>query len=154
VKILRNLLSFSLPLLAAVVVPGALVGWRWQHFFPLGLPLLAVGLWFMVWSIALFIGKGRGTLAPWDPTQKLVVAGPYAHVRNPMISGVLFVILGEAVTLESWRIGGWAVAFLVINHVYFLLSEEPGMLARFGGEYEEYRRQVPRWIPRLRALRR
>jgi protein-S-isoprenylcysteine O-methyltransferase Ste14 len=105
----------------------------------------------LVWTIVLFVKIGRGTLAPWDPTEQLVVIGPYSYVRNPMISAVLFMILGAALALNSFWIGAWVVLFFVINHFYFLFSEEPGLTRRFGRQYQEYKRQVPRWIPRWRA---
>ena len=56
----------------------------------------AAGLAMLVWTVTLFVRVGRGTLAPWDPTRRLVARGPYARVRNPMISGVLAIIVGEA----------------------------------------------------------
>ena len=48
----------------------------------------------------------------------------------------------------SSRIGAWLLLFVAINHTYFLLLEEPGLVARFGEEYERYRAAVPRWLPR------
>ena len=96
---------------------------------------------------------GRGTLAPWDPTRRLVAEGPYRHVRNPMISGVLLMLVGEALLSRSGVLALWAGAFLLINHTYFLLSEEPGLERRFGDSYRVYRAHVPRWIPRPRPWR-
>jgi protein-S-isoprenylcysteine O-methyltransferase Ste14 len=107
----------------------------------------------LAWTVTLFVRIGRGTLAPWDPTRKLVVRGPYAHVRNPMITGVLAILIGEALAFAARPLWTWAALFLAINHVYFLLSEEPGLADRFGAEYDEYKRHVPRWIPRLTAWR-
>src|SRR5256885_3287265 len=60
-----------------------------------GLPPVLLGLFLLGWTVTLFIRIGRGTLAPWDPTRRLGVVGPYAHVRNPMISGVMALIAGE-----------------------------------------------------------
>jgi protein-S-isoprenylcysteine O-methyltransferase Ste14 len=113
--------------------------------------LLAGGLTMLGWTLSLFVRVGRGTLAPWDPTRALVVVGPYAHVRNPMISGVWMGLVGEALLLGSARLAGWAALFLLINHVYFVLSEEPGLHSRFGEDYARYCRTVPRWLPRWRA---
>jgi protein-S-isoprenylcysteine O-methyltransferase Ste14 len=62
-------------------------------------------------------------------------------------------ITGEALALGSARVGAWAAAFFLINHVYFLLSEEPGLVRRFGAPYQAYRRHVPRWIPRATPWR-
>ena len=73
----------------------------------------------------------------------------YAYVRNPMITGIVLILASEALMLSSWAIGIWAVVFLIINMFYFPLSEEPGLRKRFGKEYEEYCKNVPRYIPRL-----
>ena len=149
-----------LPVVVAVVVPALLVWWtddvdvgwgvRWL-FVPVGLALIAIGLVLVVWTIRLFVTVGRGTLAPWDPTARLVVRGPYRHVRNPMISGVACVLAGEAALLGSVALVIWLAGFVAVNAVYLPLVEEPGLRRRFGAAYEEYRANVPRWLPRLRA---
>src|SRR5262249_5094007 len=72
------------------------------------------------------------------------------HVRNPMISGVFFVLLGEAVLAASLPLLGWFAAFVVVNAVYIPLAEEPGLVKRFGGDYLAYRQNGPSWIPSLR----
>ena len=117
----------------------------------LGGVFIVVGLVLVVATIRLFATVGKGTLAPWNPTQKLVVQGVYRHVRNPMISGVLSVLLGEAICFASLPLACWFLLFLVINAIYIPLAEEPGLVKRFGEDYEEYRRNVPRWIPLLKA---
>ena len=115
----------------------------------LGVALIAAGLGLIVWTVGLFASKGRGSLAPWDPTSRLVVTGPYRHVQNPMISGVLCVLLGEAALFGSPPLLLWFGIVLGVNAVYMPLVEEPGLVRRFGQDYEEYRRHVPRWLPRL-----
>jgi protein-S-isoprenylcysteine O-methyltransferase Ste14 len=96
----------------------------------------------------MFSNIGEGTLAPWAPTQKLVVVGIYRYMRNPMITGVLFALLGEWIVLSNYALFLWFLFFFLGNHVYFIKSEEPGLVARFGEEYELYRENVPRWLPR------
>lgn len=115
-----------------------------------GLALLAVGFGFFVASLRRFAGEGEGTLAPWDPPRRLVVRGPYRYVRNPMISGVVLVLFGEAALLRSPPHLAWAALFLALNAVYIPLVEEPGLARRFGASYREYCTHVPRVIPRLR----
>ena len=115
-----------------------------------GVILIAAGLALGGWTVALFARVGRGTLAPWDPTARLVVRGPYRHVRNPMISGVGAVVAGEAALLGSVPLLGWLAAFAAVNAVYMPLVEEPGLQRRFGADYDRYRANVPRWLPRLR----
>src|SRR5262245_20958143 len=155
-RLLSNLGSFILPLTATVIVPWTVLGGlpSFDDIEPAhgvaGGVLIVAGCAILAWTVSLFVRIGRGTLAPWDPTRKLVILGPYAHVRNPMISGVLAVIVGEALAFGDWRLWAWAGLFLSINHVYFVLSEERGLAKRFGAEYDDYKRHVPRWIPRPR----
>lgn len=142
-----------LPFTVTIVVPALIVLRAGETNFwwgsVAGLALLAVGLVLVVSTIRLFSAVGQGTLAPWDPTQKLVVRGPYRHVRNPMISGVCFILAGEAVLLGSWVLALWFVAVAVVNAIYLPLVEEPGLRKRFGAEYDAYAANVPRWLPRL-----
>ena len=110
---------------------------------------LAVGLMLFIGSLRRFASEGQGTLAPWDPPRHLVVHGLYRFVRNPMISGVIFVLAGEALILRSAPHAWWALIFLVSNAVYIPLLEEPMLEGRFGDEYRDYRAHVPRFVPRL-----
>ena len=115
-----------------------------------GVAALAVGLALFASSLRRFAADGDGTLAPWDPPRALVVRGPYRYVRNPMISGVIFVLAGEALALRSREVGWWAAIFAAVNAVYIPLLEEPLLAHRFGDAYRDYRRHVPRFVPRLR----
>lgn len=158
---LRHLFAIAvLPVTVAILVPAWIarrygIAFAPAHSFgPLALQLagasfLAVGLLLFAASLRRFASEGKGTLAPWDPPRRLVVHGPYRFVRNPMISGVLFVLFGESLVLLSARHAEWTVAFLVINLIYIPLLEEPMLEARFGDSYREYRRHVPRIWPRL-----
>jgi protein-S-isoprenylcysteine O-methyltransferase Ste14 len=159
---LRHLLSIAiLPFTVTVLVPlwiarrydvraelgdGAFA-WLLQLA---GLALLVLGLVFFAASLRRFTGEGEGTLAPWDPPRRLVVRGPYRSVRNPMISGVVLVLFGEALLLLSPAHAVWAAAFLAANAAYIPLVEEPQLERRFGDAYREYCRHVPRVIPRAR----
>ena len=112
-----------LPCTAVVLVPGgiywATAGLTYagrlsssgQIQFWVGLAAMGVGLALGFWTASLFVRVGQGTPAPWDPPKNLVVRGPYRHVRNPMISSVLFMLLGEALIFQSWPIGGWGCFF-------------------------------------------
>ena len=119
----------------------------------LGVPLVVGGFLMWLWTVRLFARLGKGTLAPWDPTTQLVVQGPYAHVRNPMITGVLAVLIGEALIFGSAAVAIWAAIFALVNHVFFLAFEEPAVERRFGDAYRGYKQNVPRWVPRTTAWR-
>lgn len=118
----------------------------------LGLVLLGMGILLFFSTVYLFKTIGRGTLAPWQPTQKLVISGPYRYCRNPMISAVLMILLAETFLLASWNLLIWAIMFFFINSVYFRLIEEPALLRRFGNEYLNYKQNVPRWLARLKPF--
>ncbi len=101
------------------------------------------------WGFAL---RGKGTPLPLDPPKKLVVEGPYGIVRNPMYWSVTFAMLGEAAVFHSVALVDLAVVFFVGVNLFVLFLEEPALKQKFGAEYEEYCRQVPRWLPRFRRL--
>ena len=159
----RHLLALVLPATVTIGVPALVLGGSggtlgWDLPFPLnvlvaalGCASIAVGLTFVVWTVSLFVRVGRGTLAPWDPTQRLVVRGPYRRVRNPMISGVGAILLGEVLIAGSPWLALWFAIFAALNAVYIPLVEEPGLRRRFGDDYRAYVEEVPRWLPRLRA---
>ena len=161
-SIWRHLRAVTLlPAMMTIVVPTAIllarrdvrIGWRLPFPFAvlplvLGAALLATGVTLMASTIRLFATAGRGTLAPWDPTQRLVVRGVYRHVRNPMITGVLCILVAEAAAFGSLALLGWSALFFFVNAVYIPLVEEPGLERRFGEGYRVYKRNVPRWLPR------
>lgn len=115
-----------------------------------GVLLMAFGLFLFASSLRRFATEGEGTLAPWDPPRRLVLRGPYRYMRNPMISGVLFILFGEALLLLSGPHLAWALIFLAANAVWIPLFEETDLRRRFGDSYVEYSRHVPRLFPRLR----
>ncbi len=110
--------------------------------------ILFSGLFLLAHTIRKFAREGEGTLSPIHPTRKLVVTGIYRHMRNPMITGVLIILLGESVLLPAFSVFLLCIFFFFGNHIYFIKSEEPGLVSRFGDEYLRYKENVPRWIPR------
>jgi protein-S-isoprenylcysteine O-methyltransferase Ste14 len=99
------------------------------------------------WGFAV---RGKGTPLPLDPPKKLVVEGPYRIVRNPMYWGVGSVMLGEATVFHSDVLLQLVAAFAVGVILFVLSIEEPGLRAKFGADYDEYCRRVPRWLPRFK----
>ena len=158
---MRHLVAIAvLPFVVAVAVPIGLARSNGVRLAPgtvllgvvaqtAGVLLVMMGLWLFVSSLQRFAVDGKGTLAPWDPPRRLVVSGPYRFVRNPMISGVVFVLFGEGLVLLSRAQLLWALTFFLVNCIYIPLLEEPMLAACFGEAYHEYRRHVPRLIPRI-----
>jgi protein-S-isoprenylcysteine O-methyltransferase Ste14 len=156
----RSLFSLILPLILTVIVPSIFILKFNNHLLvfnsiisgvilAVGIFLILLGLGFVIYTNKSFLMVGKGTLAPWDPPKKLVVVDLYRYVRNPMISGLSMIILGESMIFYSIELFGFFVFVVIFNHIYFVYSEEPGLIKRFGNEYIEYKKNVPRWIPRL-----
>ena len=119
----------------------------------IGAVLAALGFVPLIESFLRFALKGLGTPAPIAPPTKLVVSGFYRYVRNPMYVGVTLAVLGEALFFGS-RALLWEALFVVLGfHGFVLAYEEPTLKGQFGAEYETYRANVPRWLPRLTPWR-
>ena len=150
--VIKNIISFILPVTVLILVPRWIEPDWTAHSninLAIGIALGIIGLMVMTPTISSFIIIGKGTLAPWSTTQKLVITGLYKYVRNPMILGVLTVLIGEATMFSSLTILKWAGLFFVINTLYFKLAEEPSMVNRFGEDYIRYRKNVGMWLPRF-----
>ncbi|MFN8254065.1 MAG: isoprenylcysteine carboxylmethyltransferase family protein [Bacteroidales bacterium] len=153
ITILKNLFSLVLPITVLVLVPMWVeneISLKNPISLLAGSLIMAPGLIVFFSSVFLFIRKGKGTLAPWNPPVKLVVSGFYRYVRNPMIMAVLIILTGEAIIFLSIEIFLWAILFFFINSLYFSLSEEPGLEKRFGEAYLDYKKNVRMWIPKLK----
>jgi protein-S-isoprenylcysteine O-methyltransferase Ste14 len=149
---LRDILL--LPGLVTILVPCLIFRYTPEvipDFIPIrvfAFVIFICGIGLFSWTNHLFQRIAKGTLAPWTEKNKLVIQGPYQYCRNPMITGVLFILIGEALWLRSLPILTWAFVFFIINTFYFILSEEPFLERKFGDEYRIYKREIPRWIPR------
>lgn len=139
------------------LVPYWLTGWQVEEPFPgasalraPGALLVLAGLASLLDSIARFALVGLGTPAPVAPPTRLVVSGPYRHVRNPMYVAVVALVAGQGLVLGSGALLLYAALLWLLFHSFVVLYEEPRLASRFGGPYEEYRRNVGRWWPRIR----
>jgi protein-S-isoprenylcysteine O-methyltransferase Ste14 len=122
--------------------------WRWLAAVPsvLGFAVALRCVWDFGWT-------GRGTPAPMVPPQRLVVVGFYRYVRNPMYLGFAAGWIGLWVVFGRASAAAIATAFAVALgvHLFVVFYEEPTLGGKFGGEYENYCRNVRRWWPRVRA---
>jgi len=161
----RHLLSILVaPVVMALVIPASILNWHLRMpnlgsplaagLVVVGAALIAMGLALMIWSVLLFDRVGKGTLGVGktmgEPVH-LVVRGPYRHVRNPMITGVLCLLLGEAAVFASGWLLLWFAIFLAGIASLIRFWEEPHLVERYGSSYVDYRANVPRWIPRISA---
>ena len=151
--VIKNLISLLLPFTVLILVPFYIeknISIKYISTFVIGLIIIILGVYVMIQTISSFIKIGKGTLAPWSPPRRLIICGMYGYVRNPMILGVLTVLIGETITILSLNIFIWAIVFFIINNVFFFAYEEPNLEKKFGDEYREYKKNVPRWLPRFK----
>jgi protein-S-isoprenylcysteine O-methyltransferase Ste14 len=146
------------PGVVAGLVPWWLTGWQaggatQPPLQAIGALLIVAGALVLADAFARFVVEGIGTPAPVAPTQELVVGGLYRHVRNPMYLAVGAVIVGQALLLGRAILLLYTAAFAVAVVAFVRGYEEPTLTRRFGARYEEYRRAVPGWRPRLRPWR-
>ena len=151
---LRNLLFTILqPGVVAGVLPFLIVRQRQKVELKLsnafeyaGACIFVIGFTIMLICIISFAVKGRGTLSPADPTNKLVVSGLYKFSRNPMYVGVLLMLAGEGTFFKSVSLFVYTLLIFVAFTVFIIFFEEPRLTRAFGGEYLQYRTKVPRWL--------
>ncbi len=149
-------------LLYVLVVPGVLAGWlplriferrpRWPEAWDpaqwAGLALALAGAAVFLLAAGTLAVRGQGTPSFLDPTRKLTRRGPYRWVRNPMYLGLLALVAGEGLFFQSWHIGVYLVVLACSLHLLVMAHEESNLRFRFGAVFEDYKRDVPRWLPR------
>jgi protein-S-isoprenylcysteine O-methyltransferase Ste14 len=138
-----------------VFVPGRILEWsgivRPVALGPVeiaGLVAGAAGGALALWCVVTFAVVGKGTPAPFDPPRKLVVRGPYRHVRNPMYLGAALALAGAAMFYRSLSLLGYLGLFLVATYAFVVWYEEPTLERLFGRDYQAYCATVRRWLPR------
>ncbi len=120
--------------------------WSWRH--SAGTGLFVLGSMIYLHCLWLFALRGHGTPAPFDPPRKLVWRGLYKWVRNPMYLGILALVAGEALFLRSGHILVYLICLACAVQLFVLGYEENALRMKFGAMYEDYKRAVPRWLPR------
>jgi len=148
------------PGVVAGLIPFSVVWWS-AYDFPFepgpatqyaGVTLMAVGAMAYTWCAVDLARFGQGIPAPMEPTRFLVRRGIYRRVRNPMYLAACLVLTGEALTCSLGILFIYAAAVFLLHHLAVIGLEEPALRARFGAPYEEYCRQVPRWLIRMRPI--
>ena len=108
-----------------------------------------VGGSLFLYCSSLFIIFGKGTPVPIEPPKKIVQQGLYKYVRNPMYLGYFAMVIGEALLFGAALLFVYVIVFILTTHIYVVYFEENDLKKRFGNSYDEYTKQVPRWIPKI-----
>ncbi|MBT2547395.1 isoprenylcysteine carboxylmethyltransferase family protein [Arthrobacter sp. ISL-65] len=148
------------PATVAGLVPWLLTRWEIQQPVPGGAVaqvagglLVAAGGSVIANSFVRFALEGVGTPAPFAPPKHLVVSGLYRYVRNPMYVSIAAAVVGQSLLLGQPILFGYAALGAVPVAAFVVFYEEPTLVRKFGAEYLEYRKNVPRWLPRLTPWR-
>ena len=146
------------PAMVAGLIPYLLTGWEtgaewWPPIRVLGAALVVAAAAVLVHAFARFVVEGLGTPAPVAPTERLVVGGLYRYVRNVMYIAVTAAIVGQALLLGRPGLLSYAALMWAAMATFVKVYEEPTLAHRYGAQYEEYRRAVPVWWPRLSGTR-
>ncbi len=116
----------------------------------ISLPVITIGAFLGIWSLIHFF-KVKGTPVPFNPPPKLVTSGPYAVVRNPMLSGFFIALFGIGILLNSVSlIFIFTPIFILLNIIEIKIIEEPELEKRLGKEYIDYKKKTPMFIPGLK----
>jgi protein-S-isoprenylcysteine O-methyltransferase Ste14 len=154
-----RMIVYGLSFLGLVIVVLPYCAYQIDRLYPQwhyelgGLRILGVVLFvgaagMYCWSAYLLAHKGRGAYVEFDPPAKLVLAGPFRWMRNPIAACVVAMLLGEAVALSSTGIFALFLIAVPLAHLQAVLIEEPLLTKRFGEAYLQYRSRVPRWLPK------
>jgi protein-S-isoprenylcysteine O-methyltransferase Ste14 len=113
-----------------------------------GLVMYVAGYLLMAWAL-ITLGRNYqlgGTAPRFE--DKMILDGPYKHIRHPMYTGALSISLGLACLSQSWACFG---VFCVYVLLVLLLTpvEEEGLQRAYGERYAVYRRTVKRFVPSL-----
>jgi len=118
----------------------------------LALPIFSFAFFLIVWSVLNFL-RAKGTPVPFNPPPQLVTTGPYAYVRNPMLSGVFALLFGFGVLFGSASLLVLFTPLFIFINVWELKAiEEPELLKRLGEDYIEYRKMTPMFFPSFSSI--
>ncbi|MDD5494436.1 MAG: isoprenylcysteine carboxylmethyltransferase family protein [Dehalococcoidia bacterium] len=111
--------------------------------------MLIAGAILVIWTWAQFL-RAKGTPVPLNPPQKLIVSGVYACSRNPMLMGIFLLFFGSGIIIGSLSLTFIYTPLLIVLF-YFQITKivEREMELKFGQEYLDYKKRVPRFFPRI-----
>lgn len=115
----------------------------------LSIPVFLPALFLVGWSVKHFIAA-KGTPVPVNPPRRLVATGPYAHTRNPMLTGIFGLLFGFGLLLgSSSLLFVFTPIFILLNVLELKFIEEPELKKRLGEPYVVYRTTTPMFFPLL-----
>jgi protein-S-isoprenylcysteine O-methyltransferase Ste14 len=150
--------TIVVPGIACVLIPFYIINRAQISLTPppgilqvLAILIASFGTCMIVWVSTAFVRQGKGTPIPIDPPTRFIITGLYRYVRNPMYVGAVLIVLAEAVYFQYAWLVLYAIGLWAVLHIALVIFEEPQLKKRFGADYEQYLKSVPRWIPKLQT---
>lgn len=110
-----------------------------------GLLLVVVGLLIASWHARLF-KRIQTNINTFHEPDHLTTEGLFAKTRNPMYVGMLMSLFGVSIVLGSLSPMIGVIFFWLMLQFWYIPFEESAMARKFGEQYFEYQRKVPRWL--------
>ena len=139
---------------ALLSVPAALLlafGKPSAFSIALGLPVALAGELLRCWAVGYSGVTTRGDVVE---APKLVTAGPYAHVRNPLYVGNFITALGFTIAFTGKNTSATRTMLMLVGlgsmaavYATIVPHEEQYLRSRFGEEFERYCESVPPLVP-------
>lgn len=110
----------------------------------LGIFISIIGFSLTVWS-RINLGKNWGMPMSVKEKPNLITSGPYAIIRHPIYTGIIFAMVGTTLATTIY----WLIP-LVFTMIYFIISsiiEEKDLLKQFPSEYKKYLKKTKSFIP-------
>jgi protein-S-isoprenylcysteine O-methyltransferase Ste14 len=104
---------------------------------------MSVGSVCLVAAAVRTLGKQWAVPARLVEGHKLITAGPYSYVRNPIYTGMLGMLIATGLAMEHWTATAAATVIFASGLLIRVGSEEKLLRAAFGQEFEDYARRVP-----------
>jgi protein-S-isoprenylcysteine O-methyltransferase Ste14 len=83
--------------------------------------------------------------------QPLITSGAYGLVRHPIYTGAFLIWFGLAAAYTSGAVLVLTLIYVIPAYLVNIRGEERMMASRYGDEYQEYKRRVGAFMPRLRG---
>lgn len=106
---------------------------------------LSIGIGFMIVGL-LIRGWASGHI---KKAETLAVTGPYAFTRNPLYLGSFVLGVGFTAASNVWWLAALFSLLFIGIYLPVMRVEDGDMQSIFGEDFEEYRRHVPLFVPRL-----
>lgn len=152
-----NVMAHSANWGLALESAGIFCAWSWLPNTPVPGPARAICSMVLApvatvfgWMAVKHLGKQLRIFAGLYADHELIRTGPYAVVRHPVYASLFLMMLATGLLFARWPMLLASIVLYIAGTEIRIHAEEGLLRARFGEEFEEYRRKVPAYLPFVR----